>query len=130
MKTLIICEKPSQAEAVVNAVAPNTKKSNGYFENDNYIVCNAVGHLMTIDDSKLSEKWTTIPYLFDPTKDPIYNYKIDSKTKKQYDLIEKLLKRNDIFEIINACDPDAEGEAIYRTIIEYKWKRHQRYIND
>ena len=46
---LIIAEKPSLARNIVQAIG-NMKKKDGYFENENYLVTWAFGHLFTLYD--------------------------------------------------------------------------------
>ena len=37
----------------------------------------------------------------------------------RYKCISQLARRNNINMLVNACDPDREGEAIFRRIISY-----------
>lgn len=46
MKSLILAEKPSVARDIANALNVHQKR-NGYFENNQYIVTWALGHLVT-----------------------------------------------------------------------------------
>ena len=46
MKSLILAEKPSVGKDIANALNITTS-GNGYFENNNYIVTWALGHLVT-----------------------------------------------------------------------------------
>lgn len=46
MKSLILAEKPSVARDIADALQINQKR-NGYFENNQYIVTWALGHLVT-----------------------------------------------------------------------------------
>ena len=58
IKKIIICEKPSLAMNVVSAIG-HMEKNDGYFENNNYVVTFAFGHLLVlydIDDYFNSEK--------------------------------------------------------------------------
>ena len=58
MKTLVIAEKPSVAQDIVRALTPSVgkfEKLAEHFENDDYVVTSAVGHLVEIkapDDLK------------------------------------------------------------------------------
>lgn len=117
-KILIIAEKPSQAKALMEAVAPDSKKKD-YYENDKYIICNAIGHLLEIDDSVLSEVWSNTPYFFDTNTKPIEFFRPKENTKTALNIIKNVIDNQDLSLIINACDPDVEGELIYTTIIEY-----------
>ena len=42
----------------------------------------------------------------------------DAKAKKQLKLIHKLLKRDDVEPVVNACDAGREGELIFAYIYE------------
>ena len=51
MKTLVIAEKPSVAQDIVRALAPvagRFDKHEDHFENEQYVVTSAVGHLLEI----------------------------------------------------------------------------------
>lgn len=120
MKTLIIAEKSSVAKKIIQALCPNAKWSVGYAENNDYIVTMCVGHLLTLKtpeemDENLSS-WTlnNLPFNFDTI-----DLKIKENTKDQLNVVLKLLKRTDIDEVINACDPDREGELIFRNVYYY-----------
>ena len=41
--------------------------------------------------------------------------------KSQLNALQKLIRRKDIKEIINACDAGREGELIFKYIIKYVW---------
>lgn len=47
MKTLIIAEKPSVAVDIAKVIG-NLKKNGDYYEGDEYIVANALGHLLEL----------------------------------------------------------------------------------
>ena len=50
-KTLVIAEKPSVAQDIVRALTPvagKFEKHDDHFENDQYVVTSAVGHLVEI----------------------------------------------------------------------------------
>jgi len=50
-KTLVIAEKPSVAQDIVRALTPVSgkfEKHEDHFENDQYVVTSAVGHLVEI----------------------------------------------------------------------------------
>ena len=60
-KSLVIAEKPSVASDIAKALGGFTKKDD-YFENDEFVVSSAVGHLLEITVPPESEvkrgKWT------------------------------------------------------------------------
>ena len=116
-KYLIIAEKPSLAKNIANAIG-NTKKQDGYFENDKYIVSFAFGHLFelfSISDYTGENGWNMniLPYYpekfsFNLRKDK------DGGIKKQFNILKKLISRNDVDSIIHCGDADREGEVIIR----------------
>ena len=118
-KALIIAEKPSVASDISKALG-KFQKHDDHFENDEYVVTSAVGHLLTIVPPEGVEaargKWTfkclpVIPPHFDLT--PI------EKTAPRLRAVAKLIKRKDVTSLINACDAGREGELIFRNIVRY-----------
>ena len=72
--------------------------------------------------SKYSWNIEELPFVPNPFK---YTFKKDPKTKKadagikkQFEIIKKLVHRDDIDAIINAGDSDREGEIIVRIILD------------
>lgn len=120
MKKLFIAEKASQCESLMDAFEPTSVKHKGYWEGENFIFTHAVGHLYKLKMHEFANDINKLPYVFDPTKVayPGCYYEASENTLPQLKVVNKLLKRNDVSEIICATDPDAEGEAIYRTIVE------------
>ncbi len=124
MKKIVIAEKPSQMKSLKEALAPDSIKRNGYYENETFIFTNAIGHLFTLNfGTPKGEKWKMekLPFLVSPgkvKKEAIKYYVPKENTIKQLNVIYDLLKRDDIEEVICSTDPDAEGETIYREIIE------------
>lgn len=126
---LIIAEKPSLAKNIVSAIDGEFQKRDGYFENQQYIVSYAFGHLfglMDIEDytGAAKGKWSMEPLPFCPSqfkfslKTNPKSKEVDQGIKKQYDILCRLMNRNDIQEIIHCGDADREGEVIIRLIIQ------------
>ena len=113
-KTLVIAEKPSVATDLAKALG--VKKAGDWYENDNYVISSAVGHLFEIEPPKGYEpergKWN-----FFPSLPPDFDLKPIDKNANRATLIRKLLKRKDVTEVINACDAGREGELIFRNIV-------------
>ena len=118
-KVLIIAEKPSVASDISKALG-KFQKHEDHFENEDYVISSAVGHLLTIVPPEGVEavrgKWTfkclpVIPPHFDLT--PI------EKSENRLKALKKLIKREDVTELINACDAGREGELIFRNIVRY-----------
>lgn len=122
MKKLIIAEKPSLAKTIVRGIGGNDNFKD-FFENEKYIVTSQFGHLLELysigdykNDKERDKKWTLddLPYL---PKEYKYKVKDDLGIKARYKLIKELIKRNDVNEIINAGDPDREGETLINIVI-------------
>jgi DNA topoisomerase-3 len=117
MKTLILTEKPSVARDF--ALALGAGSGDGFIENADYVITWAIGHLMAPYDPEdydpKFKKWTlaTLPIL--PSE---FKFKAQPKTKKQLDVIKRLLKRPDIDRLIVATDAGREGELIARLILQ------------
>lgn len=121
-KVLIIAEKPSLAKTIIRAIGGNDHIKD-YYEDSNYIVTSQFGHLLELNsigdykrDKERDKKWTLsdLPYF---PKEFIYKVKDDSGIKERYNLIKKLISRSDITEIVNAGDPDREGEVLVNIVI-------------
>lgn len=115
---LIIAEKPSLGKAIA-AVIGIVKSQDGYVEcKDDTIVTWCIGHLLEqapphhygeqykiwrLDDLPLfPDKWILLPV---------------ERTEKQLDIVINLIKKADI--IVNAGDPDREGNLLVNEVIEY-----------
>lgn len=118
-KSLIIAEKPSVA-ADLARVLGKFKKEKDFFENDQYVISSAVGHLVEMVPPEGAEvkrgKWNlenlpVLPDHFDLT--PI------ERNKSRLQVLKRLIKRPDVTEIINACDAGREGELIFRNTIRW-----------
>lgn len=118
-KKLIITEKPSVAMEFAKVVAPNGKRNNGYIESDSWIVTWCVGHLVTMSypevyDPKL-KLWRldTLPFI---PNDDEWKYEIIKNVASQFEIVQRLLQREDADIIYNAGDSGREGEYIQRLV--------------
>lgn len=115
---LVITEKPSVAQTVAKVIGAY-KREDGYIEGSGYIVSWCVGHLVELaqpqDYDEKYEKWrfTDLPILPESWKTVV-----SSATKKQYGVLKKLMHREDVDAVINACDAGREGEAIFRLVYD------------
>jgi DNA topoisomerase-3 len=115
-KTLVIAEKPSVAADFARAL--KVKKEGDHFENDEYVISSAVGHLLELAVPEEHEikrgKWTMekLPHL-----PPEFALAPIERNAARLRLLKKLIKRKDVGKIINACDAGREGELIFRNII-------------
>src|SRR5436190_1510072 len=118
-KALIIAEKPSVASDIARALG-GFKKQEDYYENDEYIVSSAVGHLLELVVPEGVEpargKWS---FAHLPVIPPHFDLQPIERTQSRLRALAKLVKRKDVDAIINACDAGREGELIFRNIIRY-----------
>lgn len=118
MKRLIIAEKPSVATDL-SKVLGRFKKVDGYYENDELVISSAVGHIVELfmpDDIDPKLKWWSLKTL--PIIPEKFQLKPIEKAKDRLKELKQLIKRDDIGEIINACDAGREGELIFAYIYE------------
>ncbi|MFN3859993.1 MAG: DNA topoisomerase III [Roseateles sp.] len=122
-KTLIIAEKPSVAQDIVRALTPVTgkfDKHDDYFENEQYVVSSAVGHLVEIAAPEEFDvkrgKWSFANL---PVIPPHFELNPIDKNKGRLNALVKLMRRKDVTAFINACDAGREGELIFRLIEQY-----------
>jgi len=125
-KRLILTEKPSVARDIVASIGGFTE-DDGYWESDDYVVTFAVGHLLELrapeDIDPEYKRWTldTLPILPDEFRfrgEPP-KLKPKSGTRDRLSTIKKLLRRDDVEGLVNACDAGREGELIFREIVEH-----------
>jgi len=113
---LVIAEKPSVAMSIAKVIGANSRKD-GYIEGNNYIVSWCVGHLVRMSNPESYDgrykKWNIVDLPIFPDN---YKYEVSKYTKKQYDILKRLLLDKRVVEVINACDAAREGELIFRLV--------------
>lgn len=113
---LVIAEKPSVAMSIAKVIGAKNKKD-GYYEGNDYRVSWCVGHLvqMANPDSydEKYKKWRIEDLPIIPKE---YKYEIVNTTKKQFNILKKLMNSKEVDAVINACDAGREGEAIFRLV--------------
>jgi len=123
-KTLVIAEKPSVATDIARVLKAPRDKSKDFFENDEYFVSSAVGHLLELivpEDQDIKRgKWTfdKLPHI--PT---YFDLQPIAKSESRLKVLMRLLRTKDIDTIVNACDAGREGELIFRYIVQYAQKK-------
>ena len=117
MKNLYIAENPSVARQFADVLHVNGNGRDGYLESEDSIVTWCVGHLVTMSypdayDEKL-KRWSldTIPFV--PKE---YKYEVIPAVAKQFNIVKKLLNREDVGCIYVCTDSGREGEYIYRLV--------------
>ncbi len=119
MKSLILAEKPSVGSSIAGAIG-GFKKNKGYFENNNYIITWALGHLIELaspeDYSKNYEKWNMEDLPIIPNE---MKLKVIKGSSRQFRTVKELLYRKDVDQVIIATDAGREGELVARWILEF-----------
>jgi DNA topoisomerase III len=117
-KTLVIAEKPSVGRDLTSALGGRGsafQKHEGYLESETHVVTWAVGHLVQLAEpdeyDPKYKKWrmADLPIVPDEFRLVVR----DERSRKQFTVISKLLRRDDVDVVINACDAGREGELIF-----------------
>jgi DNA topoisomerase III len=114
-KTLVIAEKPSVGRDLSRALPGAFAKHEGYLESDSHVVTWAVGHLVQLAepeeyDAKF-KKWRMADLPIIPEQFRLVVR--DERSRKQMAVITRMLKRDDVAAVVNACDAGREGELIF-----------------
>ena len=119
MKRLIIAEKPSVAKDFGKALGSFKANKQGFLENSEYIIASALGHLVELympEDFDAKYKYWTLKNL--PILPEQFLLKPIKKTEDKFAFLKKLMWRDDVGEVINACDAGREGELIFSHLYE------------
>ncbi len=119
-KTLVIAEKPSVGRDLARVLPGTFKKEEGWLEAEDHIVTWAVGHLVQLAEpdeyDPRFKRWRMedLPIVPDRFKLVVR----DERSRKQMSVVTRQLSREDVGEVINACDAGREGELIFAYIYE------------
>lgn len=115
-KSLIIAEKPSVAAQIAKTVG-NCAKQTDCYEGTTAIVSYAFGHLVEMFSAEMEEA-----HFNDLASLPIiperFSLRASKSGAKQLSALKKLVQRNDVDCVVNACDAGREGELIFRLIYQ------------
>jgi len=113
---LVIAEKPSVAQSLA-AVLGAGQRREGYLEGNGWLVSWCVGHLAELADAAAYNpayaKWRKEDL---PILPESWRFTIAKDKRDQFDVLRTLLRREDVSEVVNACDAGREGELIFRTV--------------
>jgi DNA topoisomerase-3 len=116
----VIAEKPSVGRDVSKILPGPFSKSEGFLEGPEHVVTWAVGHLVQLaepdeyDDRFKKWRMADLPIVPDRFRLVIR----DERSKKQMNVIKRLLGRDDVDAVVNACDAGREGELIFAYLYE------------
>ncbi len=119
-KILVIAEKPSVGRDLAGVLHGPFTKGEGFLEGPEHVITWAVGHLVQLaepdeyDDRFKKWRMADLPIVPERFKLVIR----DERSKKQMNVIKRLLARDDIDSVVNACDAGREGELIFAYLYE------------
>jgi len=116
---LYIAEKPSLGRAVAQVLPKPHKNGDGFIELGNSdIVSWCIGHLLEQAEPEAYnpdyKKWSSdhLPIVPDSWK-----LEVKPKTRKQFNVLKKLIKKADV--LVNIGDPDREGQLLIDEVINF-----------
>ena len=116
MKRLVIAEKPSVGMTIASVLGVKGR-NDGYMEGHDYIVSWCFGHLAELVNAEsYDEKYAKWRYDDLPIVPAGWKYKISRDKYQQFETLRQLMNRDDVSEVINACDAGREGELIFRNL--------------
>ncbi|MDR1158728.1 MAG: DNA topoisomerase III [Oscillospiraceae bacterium] len=116
-KALVLAEKPSVAREIAKVLGAR-QGGEGYLEGPQYVVTWALGHLVTLADPEAyGEQYKTWNLESLPMLPKKMQLVVIKETSKQFRVVQSLLKRGDIGEIVIATDSGREGELVARWIL-------------
>lgn len=102
--TLVVTEKPSVAKSIAKVIGAKENK-NGYTKGNGYLVSWCVGHLVGLaQPESYGEQWKKWTYDSLPIKPEKWQYEVKPDTKAQYDVLCRLMHREDVSDMICATD--------------------------
>ncbi len=119
-KTLLVAEKPSVGQDLARVLPGPFKKQEGFLEGPEHVVTWAVGHLVQLaepeayDAKYKSWRMADLPIVPERFKLEVR----DERSRKQMSVVSKQLGREDVEEVVNACDAGREGELIFAYLYE------------
>ncbi|HLH13485.1 MAG TPA: DNA topoisomerase, partial [Solirubrobacteraceae bacterium] len=119
-KTLLVAEKPSVGQDLARVLPGPFKKGEGLLEGPEHVITWAVGHLVQLaepeayDPKYKSWRMADLPIVPERFKLEVR----DERSRKQMSVVSKQLAREDVEEVVNACDAGREGELIFAYLYE------------
>ena len=112
---LVIAEKPSVAMGIAQVLGATARKE-GHMEGNGWLVSWCIGHLAGLAEpaayNPSYDKWRREDLPILPEN---WRFTIGKDKRERFDVLRTLLRREDVSEVVNACDAGREGELIFRT---------------
>jgi DNA topoisomerase-3 len=119
-KTLVIAEKPSVGRDLARVLPGPFQRSEGVLEGPQHVITWAVGHLVQLaepdeyDDKFKRWRMADLPIVPDKFKLVVR----DERSRRQMNVVKRQLGRDDVEQVVNACDAGREGELIFAYLYE------------
>lgn len=129
---LVIAEKHSVAQAIGQALG-GMENHDGYITAGGSLISWAQGHLVNLamPDAYEGEAWADPHWSMEslPIAPASWKWAVNREkgADKRYRDLVALASRDDVDELVNACDPDREGEAIFRRVMLHAGIRKPAY---
>ena len=113
---LYIAEKPSVGRTIASVIGANERRD-GYWEGNGRLVSWCIGHLVALamPEAYRSDyqrwRYSDLPIL--PEK---WQYSVVAETKKQFELLRRLMHDSRVTSLVCATDAGREGELIFRLV--------------
>lgn len=115
---LVISEKPLMGKSIAAVLGANNKKD-GYMEGGGYIVSWCIGHLVALAEAAAyDEKYAVWKREELPILPATWKNIVLPGTKKQFDVLHRLMNSPDVESVVCATDAGREGELIFRLVYE------------
>lgn len=115
---LFIAEKPSVGREISKYLGGTPKRGDGFIDHGNDVVTWAFGHVLEQaepgDYDERYQRWRAEDLPIVPTA---WKLLVTKSSAKQFRIITGLMKKADV--IVNAGDPDREGQLLIDEILEY-----------
>jgi DNA topoisomerase-3 len=118
MTILVVAEKPSVARDIAEVLGARARED-GCFRGESHVVTWAIGHLVALAEphemNPAWKKWRLADLPMLPSAWPLV---VGETTRRQFEVVQRLLASRDVTEIVCATDAGREGELIFRYIYE------------
>ena len=118
MYTVVLAEKPAMARDIAKVLGAD-RKGGGCQEGNGWIVTWAIGHLVSIaEPQEIDPKWKRWDWNRLPILPRDWLLKVLPGTADQFEVVKRLLNRDDVEAVVCATDAGREGELIFRYVYE------------
>ncbi len=116
MTIAVVAEKPSVARDLARVLGAS-QSTDGAIEGGGYVVTWAIGHLVALaQPHQIDPAWKRWDLRILPMLPSSWPLVVLDETKKQFDVVKKILRRPDVESVVCATDAGREGELIFRYI--------------